>query len=299
MMRAAAKALVLLLMLARLAVGDPARAETGVLVVNGVAAAFTDDFIGSLKQGLGAGVSVEVVAVEERAAGYAGARVVVPLGTAAVEAVMADAPPVPVVASLVPRMFFERLLRQGAIRATALYLGQSFSRQLAVVRKAFPGARRIGVLLGPESAQALAWVDKAAREVGLAVTAERGEGDRLHGALRMIVGNADLLLVLPDPQVFNASSIQGILLETYRAQVPVVGISSAYTRAGAVLSLSASPVQLGAETAQLVRQVLDGELPPARHSGIAEVHVNRQVARSLGLDLPSDEALLSAARRAP
>ncbi|HEY5762793.1 MAG TPA: ABC transporter substrate binding protein, partial [Rhodocyclaceae bacterium] len=194
---------------------------------------------------------------------------------------------------------FDRVLRGASVRASALFLGQSFARQLAVVRKAFPDTRRVGVLAGPESAQAIPLLEKAAREAGLSLLVERSDGGRLHGALRSIIASAHVLLVLPDPQVFNASSIQGILLETYRAKIPLIGISSAYTRAGAALSLSVSPVQLGSETARLVRQVIEGDLPSPRYSEAAEVHVNRQVVRSLGLNLPTDESLLSAARGVP
>ena len=278
--------------------GVPADVPT-VLVVNGVAPIVADDYIGALREGLGARFNVEVVEFESRPVEYARAQVIVPLGSAAFEAVVAAAPEVPVAGALLPRAVFERVRRVPSVRASALFLGQPFARQLAVARKAFPRARRLGVLVGPDSAQALPALVQAAREAGLALIAERGDADRLHGALRAIVAGADMLLVLPDPMVFNASSIQGILLETYRARIPVIGISPAYTRAGAVLSLSVSPVQLGSETARLVREVVEGKMPAPRYSEAAEVHVNRQVARSLGLDLPSDDALLSAARSVP
>ena len=298
-MRTKARILFLLVVLTRLVFAGDAAAQTRVLVVNGVAVPIADEFIGALKQGLGANVDVAVVPMEARAGSYSAARVIVPLGTAAVEAVMADKPPAPVVASLVPRIFFERSLRQETAGATALFLGQSFARQLALIRKAFPSARRIAVLTGPDSVQSISYLEVAARDAGFSLAIERGDGSRLHGALRQLATTAELLLVLPDPQVFNASSIQGVLLETYRAQMPVIGISPAYGRAGAVLSLSVSPVQLGSETARLVREVLGGHLPEPRYSEVAEVYVNRQVARSLGLELPTDEALLSAGRSVP
>lgn len=288
-----------LLVAACLAVGAaPGWASPRVLVVSGVSAAVTDDFVGALQQGLGNGVSVQVVPVDARAAAYGEANLLVPLGTAALAAVAADAPERPVLATLVPRSVFEKLRRPPGSRFSALFLGQPFSRQMAVIRAALPRAKRIGVLVGPDSAPSLPWLVKAARDAGVSLTVERGEEDRLHAALRTVVAGSDLLLAMPDPQVFNASSIQGILLETYRAGIPVVGISPAYTRAGAVYSLSVSPIQLGAEAARMVREALDGNLPEPRYSSDFEIHVNRQVARSLGLDLPEDATLQAAARDA-
>jgi ABC-type uncharacterized transport system substrate-binding protein len=288
-----------LLAVACLASGvSPVWADTRVVVVSGVAASVTDEFVGALQQGLGKAATVKVVSVAERVAAYEGAQLLIPLGTAALSAVVADSSELPILAALVPRTVFERIRRNPGTRISALYLGQSYVRQLAVARAALPRARRIGVLAGPDSAQSLNWLGKAAREAGLSLTVERGEGDRLHAALRTVIAGSDLLLAVPDPQVFNASSIQGILLETYRAGIPVVGISPAYTRAGAIYSLSVSPIQLGAEAARMARQAIDGPWPESRYAEDFEVHVNRQVARSLGIELPGDEVLQAAAREA-
>lgn len=278
---------------------SPAAAQLRVAVVGSVSGQVGEEFLGALRQSLGNGVSLDLAPVEDRGRVYAGAKLVVTLGGAALDAVMADRPDAMVLASLVPRVVMDKYRRGAGQRLSALYLGQSFERQLAVLKAAFPDVRRVGILTGPDSVHSLPWLERAAHDAGITLVVERGDGERLRGGLKGIVAGSDLLLVLPDPQVFNASTIQGILLETYRAGIPMMGISAAYTRAGAVLSVAASPVHLGAETAQMVREFLDGAIPESRYPLGADVHVNRQVARSLGLDLPSDDSLRAVLRGQP
>lgn len=245
-------------------------------------------------------VAVQVLSVAELGS-YAGPRVrfYAALGTEACAALARSVLTAPVLCTLLPKASFERVLRESGKRAgaafSALYLNQPLGRQLDLVRLALPQARRVGVLWGPESQGQEMALESAAGSRGLRVVAQTVRGsDAVFTSLRKVIEDADLLLALADPQVYNASSIQNILLTSFRAQVPMLAFSPAYVRAGALMALYSTPEQIGRQAGGMVRGALQGQpigLP--QHPVDFEVSINEHVARSLGLQL---DALELAAR---
>ena len=198
----------------------------------------------------------------------------------------------PVLCALLPRSSFERVLRSSGRKASsqfsALYLDQPLSRQLGLVQLALPEARRIGVLWGPDSQAQAPALRALAQARGLTLLeAGVGQGELLFPGLKAALEGADVLLALADPQVFNSSSIQNILLTSFRAGVPLVAFSPAYVRAGALLALHVTPEQIGQQAALIAGGVLQGKTLSATplYSQDFSVDVNEHVARSLGLRL--------------
>jgi ABC-type uncharacterized transport system substrate-binding protein len=230
---------------------------------------------------------------------------VVAVGSAAAEAVIARsdamAQPPYVLCLLIPRQAFDALAAsRGGLRGrriSALYLDQPISRQLDLMRLALPNATRVSALLGSSSRPLAGELRDAGRQRGLTVvTADIADSSGVYAGLREVLPNSDALLALPDPVVFNASTAYGLLLTTYRAQVPVVGFSEALVKAGALVGLYSSSKQVGAQGAEMASRALapDGALPPPQWPRQFTVRVNYSVARSLGIVLP-DEAMLAAA----
>lgn len=218
---------------------------------------------------------------------------VVAVGTAAQRGMQdlfaRDATPPPLLAILVPRLAFERIadparLRSGSL--SAVFLDQPAARQLELIRLALPAASNVGILVGDESKGHLPAFEKAAKERGFElVTAFVGQGD-LFAGLQSVLSNADVLLALPDPAVFNSQTAANILTAAYRRQVPLIGFSPAYVKAGALLALHSTPTQVGTRGGELLRQALSGKvLPPPQWPRELTVSVNQDVARSLGFAL--------------
>ena len=230
-------------------------------------------------------------------------RLYVALGTQATATLADSRLPAPVLAALIPLGSFERVLasngRKGSSELAAIYLDQPLARQLAMIRLALPQTKRLGVLWGPNSwpkapalralAQANGW---SVREAG------PQEQHNVFPDLQQVLNDSDVFLALADPQVFNSNTIQNILLATLRSQVPVVAFSPAYVRAGALLSLHASPEQVGRQAGGLALEALRGVALPSHpiESNDFEVSVNEHVARALSLTLDA-QALRQALRR--
>lgn len=221
-------------------------------------------------------------------------RFIVAVGVGALRGMAESEPKVPLLATLVPRAAYQRVA-DGVGRSrqlSALWLDQPVFRQLDLLRLALPARHRIGVLLGPESRQLEAELMRAAAERNLEISALHVDGaNQLPGALQRILENADVLLALPDPQIYNGATIQNLLTSAYRQRIPLAGFSPAYVKAGALLAVYSTPAQVGTQAAEIVRAVLAGRpLPVAQGPRLFSVGLNVDVARSLGIAVEADAA---------
>jgi putative tryptophan/tyrosine transport system substrate-binding protein len=204
---------------------------------------------------------------------------------------------VPQIATLLPASSFEQIVqssgRKPSANFSAVYLSQPFTRQMDLIRIALPEARRVGVLFGADSQNQMSALQAASQSRGLELTtAVLAQGELAYPALQKVLEDADLLLALPSPQVYNSSSIQNILLASYRARTPFIGFSASYVQAGAVAAVYSTSAMVSRQTAAMARTVLMGRsLPTPQYPQEFQVNVNEQVARSLGLKL--DAATLS------
>lgn len=228
-------------------------------------------------------------------AGLSESRLLVAVGVHAAEALAAQPGRIPVLAVLVPRAWYvnggrARLADGNRRSVSAIFIDQPFARQAQLVRLAFPDARRVGVVLSGEQSWLLPELDEALRAQRLAlVHAAVADDERLIEPLEDVLSEADLLLAVPDPRVFNRSTAQSLFLTSYRYRIPVLGYSLSLTRAGALLSLHSSPAQIGRQAAEWAIKALQSgivRLPPPAYPAYFSISANEQVARSLGFSLP-------------
>lgn len=232
------------------------------------------------------------------------ARLYVTLGAAAAAALGKSTLAAPVLCTLLPRSSFEAVLqssgRKPSAQFSALFLDQPISRQLELIRLALPAVRRVGVLRGsdtPAEAMLLRAVVQA-RGLQLAEVLV-GAGDSLFPAIKEVLEVSDVLLAVPDANVYNSNTVQNILLASFRAKVPMMAFSPSYVRAGALLAVHVTPAQIGLQAATLALGVLQGKGLPETpvYSKEFEISVNEHVARSFGLTLDPDTLRQSLRRR--
>lgn len=242
-----------------------------------------------------------IYAADLTASSLGEARLAVAVGVRAAESLAATPARPPVLAVLVPRAWYvktgrARLADGGRRSVSAIYLDQPFDRQAQLIRLAFPEVRRVGVLLSAEqNGGLLEELDEALRAQRLSLVQGTLTGDeRLIMPLEKVLSEAELLLAVPDPLVFNRNTAQSLFLTSYRYRDPVLGYSRSLTRAGALVSLHASPAQIGRQTAEWVSNAIQSipvRLPPAAYPTYFSVSINEQVARSLGFSLPPEAEL--------
>lgn len=207
-----------------------------------------------------------------------------------------------VLCALLPATTFRRIAEAPAARRKplgAIVLDQPLSRQLALIRLAMPDRRRVGALLGPDSAPLGAALQDAAAEQGLRLATRRVATDEeLYPRLHSLLKECDVLLALPDRVVFQGGTIQNLLRTSFENRVPVIGISPAYVRAGALVSVYTTPSQVGRQAGNVAGAFLAGQrLPEVQAPQEFEVGVNRHIAQALGMPAPDERAIAESLRK--
>ncbi|MDP1527569.1 MAG: ABC transporter substrate binding protein [Rhodocyclaceae bacterium] len=210
---------------------------------------------------------------------------------------------VPVLATLLPRSAYDarvaEVVRSGRVMS-AVVLDQPIGRQMALIKRVLPNWLRVGVLMGPQTRLLLPQLEQQARlrDLRLVASPAVDSFEQTYPALKGVFESADVLLALPDQLLYNSSSLQNILLASYRARVPLVAFSPAYVKAGALMAVYTTPTQVAFHTAGVVRGWLAGRgLPPVQPPREFDVVVNTAVANSLGLRIDGAAQIVEDLRR--
>lgn len=203
----------------------------------------------------------------------------------------------PVLCVLVSKASFEKLLRElpndrEKNTISAIYLDQPIKRQVALVVAVFPEVRRIGLLYSTSTDVAI--YRKAIVEKKLELIEHKlGTTESLYHDLEAVLEKSDVLLSLPDAEVYNSLTMRNILLATYRSKIPVAGFSPGYVKAGALCAVFSTSGQIAIQALQLTSQfVVTQRLPVPQYPTEFDVMINQQVARSLGIQTRENKSII-------
>lgn len=279
----------------------PVVAAEYLAVVTSSDAAPHTDFVAGLERSLTGGAQADEgwtlrISTELAPSNAAnGPKAIIAVGAEAARAVAEANPPLPVLYGLIPRSLAEQVLTNGRGPRGAIVLDQSPARRFALVAALLPNARRVAIPYGPVSRAQRASLEAEARVRGFSLNSrEVLREDELHRALARVLRGADVLLAIPDPVVFSRDVTRNVLLDTYRARVPVIGYSSAWVAAGALAAIYTAPADLGADAAELLRATLatENRIPEGIHGPRRfQLGINPQVARSLDINVPDAATL--------
>ena len=218
---------------------------------------------------------------------------IVPIGLKAARAVAEQhGGQAAVLTLMIPHVSAERLVWPANLprrKVSHVHIDQPVSRTLSLVEAVFPRASRIGLVVSAENAEAVKGFQQEAARRHLSLNLEWvARPEQVAPALRGVLPEADVLLLLPDSVAFHAGNAQNVLLTTYRYRVPVVGFSRGLAKAGAVAVVYSSPAQIGRQGARMASRWKpeSGDLPAAQHADDFSIAFNSHVARSLGVILP-------------
>jgi ABC-type uncharacterized transport system substrate-binding protein len=206
---------------------------------------------------------------------------------AANTAIQTADPGTPILCVLIPKVAFEALTggKKENRKVTAIFLDTPPGRQLELIRQLLPQAKRVGAVLGNVSVKEKESLRIAARDKGLFLQAELAQRDtELYAVLKSVLAEADVFLAVPDPVVINAATAQNVLITAFKSQVPVIGYSANYVKAGALAAVFSTPLQIGQEAGQMINNYQrTNNLPLAKTPRYFSVGVNAAVLRSFGL----------------
>lgn len=163
-------------------------------------------------------------------------------------------------------------------------------RQLRLLKHLLPRATRVGVLHDPHSEFLVEELRQAASGLGLEIVAQGWPETRDNKAVIRLLGISDVLLAVADDDLYNPLTAKTLLLTSYGQQHALIGPSAGFVRAGSLASTYADQDDWLATLDQLLDQAPD-KWPAGTYSKTFKVLGNPQVARALGITLPSDAEL--------
>lgn len=102
---------------------------------------------------------------------------------------------------------------------------------------------------------------------------------------------ADAILLLPDASLLTTAAMDEVYLFSFRKGIPLIGISEAHVKQGALLALVVDTVNvgrmIGEYASRALRGVNLGQIPPSPPRKF-EMYLNTATARKMGIHLPNE-----------
>jgi putative ABC transport system substrate-binding protein len=222
------------------------------------------------------------------------AKLILALGSLAAHSVLNDRNDIPLVVGLVLRT--DSLKK--ALNATGVGLEYPMETQIRWAHRLLPEANAIGVIFNPkENRKRIEEAEELAKTVGLRLEAQEVSAPQdIPAALRTLSRNADALWVIADTIVLSPQIAKNILLFSFRNNIPLIGPSATWVKAGALYALDWDFTDIGAQCGELAARAFEGvqlsSIPPMTPRR-ASYSLNISTARQLKVEL-TDEIIRGA-----
>ena len=218
------------------------------------------------------------------------------LGSAATTAVQKEFPNIPIVFCMVLNPVasgFIKSIHASGNNLTGASLDIPVETQFRELLSVLPRVKRIGVIYNlEENREVINEASLIAKGMGLElVTAVVGSEKAVPDALDDLIKKVDALWSVSDNIVFTPQSIQYVLLTTLRNEMPFMGISPSYVKAGALMALSCDYKDVGRQAGEVANRVIAGEQPnniPITAPRRVYLSLNSIAAEQIRITIPSD-----------
>lgn len=168
------------------------------------------------------------------------------------------------------------------------------SKKLEEIKKTFPNTEKVGLVYYPKSSKQE--VEKArtyTRELDMDLVALSADTlkDSLRGVETLRKEKVDVLAMLPDEANTNPLVFEKMKRVSLRNGIPILGVSKRTIREGAFFALTVDFHDIGRQTGELARAVLNKEetvsytpIPP-RKTGLA---INGTLLRKMDFEIPKE-----------
>lgn len=175
-----------------------------------------------------------------------------------------------------------------------IYINQPVGRYVQLFKNLFPKGKTLVLATSKENSIKSQKVKTAAENNNLIFKDIRiNKDDNISRAFINKLNNNDVLLALPNPDIYNANHARSIILSTYHANVPIIAYSKSFAKAGALISLYSSIDDVAEKTANIVNTIItDGALKQKEYyPDDFTIEINSAVARSLNANIPPQNIL--------
>ncbi|NVM04775.1 MAG: ABC transporter substrate-binding protein [Candidatus Helarchaeota archaeon] len=182
-----------------------------------------------------------------------------------------------------------RLTNNGNI--TGVTLSIPVRKQFAIFKEILPNLITIGVIYSPEENGKLVEEAKSAlKQLNIDLIAADVKGEReVPKTLNYLINVVDAIWIIVDNAVNSVESMRNIILESVRNDIPVMGPSEKYVKAGATFAVSADYESIGMQSGEMAIKILNGKQPsslPIEYPQDFVIYINEKITNWIGLKIP-------------
>jgi len=160
------------------------------------------------------------------------------------------------------------------------------------LKKILPNVKKIGLVYSADSVSLYEEAVEAGNKFGFQIIGKKlDSGKEFPAVFEDIAGQIDCFLMVADSSIYFPKSVEFLLRESYNKKIPVVGLSSNYVKAGALVSFDCDYEDLGEQAAELALKIMeDGGSLKAQFVTPRKVKfaLNLRVAEMLGIKIPEE-----------
>jgi len=219
---------------------------------------------------------------------------IVSIGYKAAKAVSKHKTKTPIIYSLIPDK--ESLRISIPCKKTTCYkayINQPINRYTKLFKALFPKGKNLVLATTKANTKNAQQVKTASKNIGIVYKEIRIQQQNITRIFINKLNSNDVLLALPNPDIYNANNAKSIILSTYHAHVPIIAYSKSFAKAGALVSLYSSIDNIADKTASIVNKIIqDGpQKQKEYYPDDFTIEINSAVARSLNIDIDSESVI--------
>lgn len=228
--------------------------------------------------------------------------IIVSIGTEATGLALEAIPQVPIVFCMIPNAQDSPLVAAGRYKSRLAGVATDIApaEQIRLTLEMSPEVKNMGAFHSARTKRTVESLRAAAREKGVTIIPmETNKSDFLKAVELLGANRCDGVIMLPDSDVYNAPTVQRLLLWGLRSRKPVYAFSSKIVKAGALAGWEANEDSIGAEISNLVEKITAGADPASlgvKHPAKIRYSINERSAEMIGISF-SDEILDTAEQR--
>ncbi len=210
---------------------------------------------------------------------------------------------IPIVSVFTSRTLYYKIKEQhhsNYRKTTAIFADSDLNDQIALITGIYNRSISVGVLLTQPNLGYKSELILLADEYEIKIHIEiLQSGNDIYRSLNTLTAKGvDAILAIPDADIFNKSTMPGIVLSTYKNDQSIIGFSDKLVQAGSLASVYYLPKHVAIDTNSIVSVYFsNGYIGEEHFSKNFNVAVNKSVARSLNLYKNNPTELVSRVKK--
>ena len=198
------------------------------------------------------------------------------------------------VSTLIPSTLAKSINKRPCLanRCTMVLIEQPIERYFQLFKSIFPGDKILAIATTSSSTQQfISNLNIIAKKYDIRlkiITIDKSKV--IARSLNKQLDKSDVLLALPDPDIYNKETAKSIILSAYHKNVPIIAYSKAFSKAGALISLYSSFDDIATQTAKLV-EFSHIPFEPTYYPDTFSIELNSSVAKSFNIRIDDIDKL--------